>query len=329
MRFYDDDALTFDDVLLRPGYSKLKSRLDADYTIDAFGYERLAPIMVANMIDIATPDMWKALAPLRVIVPFNRINRTLQERVEEAKYAAMLKDEYKMPVAAAVGLDDRAAITALAPIVDVFFLDVAYAYTEAIFAEVLWIKRTFSDKYLVVGNVATSDAACDLRSLKVDYIKCGVGSGAVCLTRRVTGCGVPQLSAVIECAHEANVISDGGAKSSADCVKALAAGASFVMCGGLFAGTDETLDDGTGTKIYRGLASSDAHANKRGIIPEGISTHVPNKGPAEKVAKTLLYGIRQGMGLVGARTLTELREKAVFQRVSYATTIENTPHIKI
>lgn len=328
MKFYENDALTFADVLLRPGYSKLSSRLEADYTIDAFGYKNLAPIMVANMIDLATPDMWKAMASLRIIVPFNRINRTVEERLEEVKYAVTLRTEYDMPVAAAVGLNDRDAICKLESYVDVMFLDVAYAYTEKILEEIDWIKRLY-DKYLVVGNVATGVAAKDLTSLGVDFVKTGVGSGSPCSTRIITGCGVSQLSAIIECSEESEIIADGGIRNSADATKALAAGASFVMCGGVFAGTDETLDDGTGTKIYRGLASSDANANKRGIVPEGISAHVPNKGPAERIAKNLLAGIRQGMGLVGAKNLTELRDKAVFQRVSHATTIENSPHIKL
>lgn len=160
---------------------------------------------------------------------------------------------------------------------------------------------------------------------------------SICETRRVTGCGVPQFSAIVNCSsvektEDQLLIADGGIRNSGDIVKCLAAGSNFVMVGSLLAGTDESAGHGTGSRPYRGMASRDVQVGKhgrlqKGIAPEGISAEVPYKGPVENVIENLLAGIRQGMSMVGARTLEELRDNAIFQRVSPSTYQENLPHI--
>jgi IMP dehydrogenase len=179
--------------------------------------------------------------------------------------------------------------------------------------------------------VATADACKRLLDAGAAMVKVGIGPGSVCTTRLVTGCGVPQLSAVAECAAVGPIIADGGIKCSGDIVKALAAGATMVMVGSLFAGTDEAAGQrlrGIGGKVYYGMASREAGRVAGGNVPEGITATVPYAGSAAGIAGELLAGLRQGMAMVGARTLKELREKAIFERVSPATARENQPHIK-
>lgn len=321
-------ALTFDDVLIRPQYSELDSRLSADvYTTPrcpTFG--RISPIIVANMASTATEKMIMAMDEPLVMVPSHRF----QDIKTQASQVGLVMHA---PSAASVGLGDRLRWLELFNNfgVDVLFLELAHADTKAAVAEIREIRSHARNNKmaltLVVGNVATADACRRLFDAGADIVKVGIGNGAVCTTRLVTGCGVPQLSAILECAPCGPIIADGGIRTSGDCVKALAAGAKFVMVGSLFAGTDEAGGN-IGGGSYFGMASEMAGKVREGVIPEGISTHVPYRGSARKIVEDLMAGIRQGMAMVGAKTLEELRQRAVFQRVSSATIIENQPHIK-
>lgn len=325
--WHREEALTFDDVLIRPAYSTLPSRLATDTKIDLFHGTRswnVQPIIVANMIDLTTPQMVETMYYEGIIVPVHR-NQAVEGQLEALQFILSKKDRM-VPAAASIGLNDRERAQELVKNgVDMLFLELAHAHTEQAIDEIKWIKKTFQDTYLVVGNIATKEAIEDIYSRSGScWIKCGIGPGAVCSTRIVTGCGVPQLSAIIECSSiSTTVIADGGIRQSGDIVKALAAGARMVMIGSLFAGTDEANIE----QIYSGMASREAGGVRDGLVPEGISVSVPYKGSAKKVARDLIAGLRQGMAMVGAKNLTELREKTVFQRVSQATIVENGPHI--
>jgi len=242
--------------------------------------------------------------------------------------------------AVGVGPDREERIQALLKAgCDVIVIDTAHGHSRGVLDAVRDTRRNFSGFELVAGNVATADATRGLIQAGVDAVKVGIGPGSICTTRVVAGVGVPQLTAVDDCAREADrhdvpVISDGGIKYSGDIVKALAAGASTVMIGSLFAGTEEApgeviLYQGRSYKSYRGMGS--LGAMKRGgkdryfqadveeeqkLVPEGIEGRVPYKGSLAMNVYQMLGGIRGGMGYTGCRTLEELRKNATFVRVT-------------
>ena len=210
------------------------------------------------------------------------------------------------------------------------------------------VKRKFPEIQLLAGNVATAEGACDLISLGVDGLKVGIGPGSICTTRVVTGAGVPQITAIMECSRAAKnsgvpIIADGGIKFSGDITKAIAAGASTVMIGGLFAGTEESpgetiLYQGRTFKSYRGMGSlgameagsadrySQELADRGKSVPEGIEGQVPYKGPLSALVDQLVGGLRSGMGYCGAQNLKELQEKSRFIRISSAGLRESHVH---
>ena len=326
--WHKDEAITMDDVLIRPAYSDLPSRLVVDtlYELKSGNKSwKINPIIVANMVDLTTPAMVEAMYYERIMVPVHR-NQSVENQIETLQFI-LSKGDRIVPAAASVGLNDRERAYELVNAgVDILFLELAHAHTKQAIDELKYLKSAFPETLIVVGNIATKEAVEDLiASVGIHWIKCGVGSGSVCITRLVTGCGVSQFSAVRECvdANMSNIISDGGIRHSGDCVKVLGAGAKLIMIGSLFAGTDESSTE----HAYSGMASREAAGVREGIVPEGISTHVPYKGSAKKVANELTAGIRQGMAMIGAKNLSEIPKKAVFQRVSQATITENGPHI--
>ena len=241
----------------------------------------------------------------------------------------------RLRVAAAIGVGDkefeRAKILVEAN-VDALVVDTAHGHSKGVIEMVKLLKKTFPHVDVVAGNVATANACKDLIAAGVDGIKVGIGPGSICTTRVVAGIGVPQFSAVLECAefcrkHNIPVIADGGIKLSGDVVKALAAGANSVMIGSLFAGTDEApgemvLYQGRAYKVYRGMGSMGAMAlgskDRYGqsavedlgkLVPEGIEGQVPYRGSLSTNVFQLVGGLRSGMGYVGAKNLTELYEK--------------------
>ncbi|NOJ98219.1 IMP dehydrogenase [Corallococcus sp. CA049B] len=253
--------------------------------------------------------------------------------------------------AAAVGVspDREARIDALVKAgVDVIVVDTAHGHSKGVIEGVRDTRKNFKGFDLVAGNVATAEGTRALIEAGVDAVKVGIGPGSICTTRVVAGVGVPQVTAVDDCSREADkhgipIISDGGIKYSGDIVKALAAGASSVMIGSLFAGTEEAPGDvilyqGRSYKSYRGMGSlgamkqgakdryfqSDVEAVK--LVPEGIEGRVPYKGTLAMNVHQMLGGIRSGMGYVGCATIDELRTKATFVRITSAGLKESHVH---
>ncbi len=231
--------------------------------------------------------------------------------------------------------------------VDVIVVDSAHGHSKNVLEAVKWLKATFPDLQVIGGNVATADATRALIDVGADAVKVGVGPGSICTTRIVAGVGVPQLTAIMECARVARefgvpIIADGGIKYSGDITKALAAGASSVMIGNLFAGTDESpgelvLYQGRAYKAYRGMGSLGAmkkgSADRYGqpkeeekMVPEGIEGRVPYRGPLAFCIRQLIGGLKAGMGYVGARNIKELQEKARFVKITYAGLRESHVH---
>jgi len=278
---------------------------------------------------------------------------TIKDIEKREKYPSACKDgQGRLRVGAAVGLSpDREARTEalIKAGVDVIVIDTAHGHTRGVIEAVKDIRKNLSGCQLIAGNVATPEGAEALIKAGVDAIKVGVGPGSICTTRVVTGVGVPQITAIMECVKVARrynipVIADGGIKFSGDITKALAAGADSVMIGGLFAGTDESpgetvLYHGRTYKVYRGMGSIEAM--KKGskdryfqeyietevkLVPEGIEGRVPYKGPLSSSVYQLVGGLRSGMGYCGCRAIPELHEKARFIRITLAGLRESHVH---
>ncbi|PKP04161.1 MAG: IMP dehydrogenase [Bacteroidetes bacterium HGW-Bacteroidetes-9] len=262
------------------------------------------------------------------------------------------KDERgRLRVAAAVGvtadLIDR--VSALVKNgVDAIVIDTAHGHSKGVMDSAVLFKKHFPDTELVIGNVATAEAARDLRKLKVDGIKVGIGPGSICTTRIIAGIGVPQLSAINLVAQELKgsgiqVIADGGIRYTGDIPKALAAGANSIMAGSLFAGVEESpgetiIFEGRKFKAYRGMGSieamqsgskdryfQDAEDDIKKLVPEGIVGRVPYKGTLSEVIHQLVGGLRAGMGYTGSATISRLHE-AKFMRITPAGVAEGHPH---
>src|SRR5579864_1096877 len=277
---------------------------------------------------------------------------TVKDIQKKLEYPRAAKDDHgRLYVGAAVGATgdflERAVEMAKAK-ADVLAIDTAHGHTQRVMDSIKAIRHRLPEMQLVAGNVATYDAARDLIALGIDGLKVGIGPGSICTTRVVTGAGVPQLTAIMEASRAAHgtgipIIADGGIKYSGDITKALAAGASCVMIGSLFAGTEESpgetiLYQGRTFKSYRGMGSiaamesgsADRYAQEdaaRGkSVPEGIEGQVPYKGPLAGLVEQLVGGLRSGMGYCGVANLTELRERTKFIRISQAGLRESHVH---
>jgi IMP dehydrogenase len=258
-------------------------------------------------------------------------------------------DKGRLVVGAAVGpmRDPVERARALADAgVDFIVIDSAHGHSQGVLNAVRLIKRALPDLLVIAGNVATREGVRALAEAGADAIRVGLGAGSICTTRVVTGVGVPQLHAIMECAAEAQkwnlpIIADGGIRYSGDIVKALAAGASAVMLGNLLAGCEESPGEieifrNRAYKVYRGMGSvaamrqgsSDRYyqTDPRKIVPEGVEGRVPYRGPLSETIHQLVGGLRSGMGYVGARNLQELREKARFIRITNSGLRESHPH---
>ncbi len=336
------EGITFDDVLLMPAYSEvlprevsLQGRFSKHIPLDI-------PFASAAMDTVTEASMAIAMAREGGIGVIHKNMSVEQQAVEVAKVKAD-----GLRVAAGVGITsdvlDRVKQLADAG-VDAVVLDSAHGHSEGVIDALKAIKAAFPGLDVVVGNIATAAAAKDLIAAGADGLKVGIGPGSICTTRIVAGVGVPQLTAIADVAEVAGdavpVIADGGLRYSGDVVKALAAGAHCVMCGSMFAGTDEAPGevvevDGVKMKGYRGMGSIDAmqagsadryfQKGAKKLVPEGVVARVAYKGPVADVLYQLTGGLRSGMGYCGAPNLDALH-RAQFVKISPATVQENHPH---
>ncbi len=278
---------------------------------------------------------------------------TLKDITKKRQFPNAAKDELgRLRVAAAVGTTPESFQRAEALLeagVDVLVIDTAHGHSERVLRTIERMRARFDQAQLVAGNVSTAEGARDLVALGVDGVKVGQGPGSICTTRVIAGIGVPQITAILDCAEvcraaDVPLIADGGVKYTGDIVKALAAGADAVMMGGMLAGTDEApgetiLLEGRSFKVYRGMGSVGAMAegssdryfqeesvSERKFVPEGIEGRVPYKGKVAESVFQMVGGLRQGMGYTGSRDLEELRTQTEFVRITMGGLVESHPH---
>ena len=318
--------------------------------------------------DVVTAKLGVDLEQVKEILKHNRIEKlpivddnnhvkgliTSQDISNLEKYPNASKDKKGRPlVGSAVGVKgdfmerSEALINAGA---DVLVVDIAHGHSENAINTVKNIKKAFPDCELIAGNVATASGTEDLIKAGVDAVKVGVGSGSICITRVITGSGVPQLTAVYDCAKVGNdhgipIISDGGTRNSGDATKALAAGASSIMVGSILGGTDESpgstiTKNGKRFKIYRGMASLAASMGRRSketgtfeladdlndYVAEGVEAMVPYKGSVTEIITQITGGIRSGLSYCGASNIKQMQENAEFIKISRAGFAESQPH---
>ena len=278
---------------------------------------------------------------------------TIKDIEKSIQYPNSAKDSSgRLLAGAAVGVtkDMMERVAALVKAkVDAIVVDTAHGHSKGVLDAVKRIKIEYPELQVIAGNVATGEATVDLIKAGADAVKVGIGPGSICTTRVVTGIGVPQVTAIIDCAKAAKeygipVIADGGIKYSGDITKALAAGANVVMAGSLFAGTEESpgeevLYEGRRYKVYRGMGSlgaMDAGSKDRyfqedvnKLVPEGVEGRIHFRGPLGDVVYQLMGGLRSGMGYVGAKDIETLQERARFMRITSASLVENHPQISI
>jgi len=329
------EALTYDDVLLVPQYSDIRSRAEVSIASQLGTHEFRLPIIASPMDTVTASPMAAAMdssGGFGIIHRYNSIEIQCQH-VESMAAEAI--------VGAAIGISgdylDRA--TALYDTgAQILCVDVAHGHHILMKEALDELRNVFDDAvHIMAGNVATLEGYNDLVDWGADSVRCNIGGGSICSTRVQTGHGVPGLQTIIDCARSdrnAPIIADGGIRNSGDIVKALAAGADFVMLGSLLSGTDEAPGDVINGrkgnfKPYRGMASKDAQIDWRGKTSslEGIATTVPCKGPVADVLAELARGIRSGLSYSGARTIQELQAKAQFVRQTVSGQTESATHI--
>lgn len=331
-------------------------RFETDYSrkiSEVMTSENLITAPVGTSLEQAKQILAKHRIEKLPIVDENGMLRgliTIKDIEKSTKYPNSAKDaKGRLLCGAAVGVthDVFDRIEALLDAkVDVISIDTAHGHSVGVLRQVEAIRKRFPDIQLFAGNVATAAATYDLISAGVDCVKVGIGPGSICTTRVVAGIGVPQVTAVADCAEEADkhgirVIADGGIKYSGDIVKALAAGGSCVMLGSMLAGTDEApgateIYQGRSYKVYRGMGSLGAmeHGSKdryfqedaKKLVPEGVEGRVPYKGILADTIFQMVGGIRSGMGYCGAKNIDDLRKNSEFIKITGAGLAESHPH---
>lgn len=346
--------LTFDDVLIVPKYSEIESRKDVNLAVNLdpnYGLPLELPIISSNMDTVTGPKMARAMRANGGIGCLHRFYETDQ-------YINTIKNCPNFTIVSfGVGYKEQLRVVKIVEECTqfLFCLDVAHGAQKQVVDQVKWFKNKYPHCWLMVGNFAPHSLEAFLKELGPkelpDAVKIGIGPGSACTTRIKTGVGYPQLSAIMESkallrfwAKDSRLVADGGMRTSGDVAKAIAAGADSVMLGGMLAGTDETPGDVIGSKYvdvhldqvkhfpmykkYRGSASKESYEaqKKDWACAEGESFKVPYKGPVKLILDDIAGGLRSALTYVGARDITEFREKAEFITVSGNTLRENGAH---
>lgn len=347
VKLIESPALTFDDVLIVPRrssvYSRkqvsLRTRLVGDLEIDL-------PFISANMDTVTELEMAQAMHQLGGLGVVHRF-------MAPERQVAMVEQIPGIRILTlGVKTEDLDKIGLAGPGIQGVLIDVAHGHSDRVIEMIQTVRERHPKLWIIAGNVATAEGAWDLLDAGAHAIKVGVGPGAVCTTRIVTGCGVPQLTAIMKArgavdrwwdverrkarprtTHAPTLIADGGIRNSGDIVKALVAGAHTVMIGSLFAGTDESpgevvIRDGRPCKLYRGMASAGAQ-QVIGIerTPEGVETFLPLQGPVAPLVRDLEGGVRSGLSYCNSSSIADLHEQTIdLVKVSPAGKQENLPH---
>lgn len=330
-------GLTFDDVLILPSRSDVRSRRDPNLKTQLTKKIEIdIPLISANMDTVTESPMAIAMAKEGGFGPIHRF-MTIEEQV---RHVREVKSAGVKVVGASVGVGDdmRARAEALVEAgTNVIVVDIAHGHSVQMLETIKWLKDRFASLEVIGGNIAMPDAAIELVEAGADAVKVGIGPGSMCTTRVITGCGVPQLTAIAMCVSALEgtgvpVIGDGGLRTSGDIVKAMAAGAQTVMLGSMLSGCLETPGElKGGMKQYRGMASKAAQVSWRGGVPtgmaaEGESRFVNVKGHVRDVVLEITGGIRSGMSYINATSVPEIREKARFIEMTAAGTRESGAH---
>jgi IMP dehydrogenase len=320
-------GLTFDDVLLTPQKSEVRSRRDPSLESHITKkYKFQTPILSANMDTVTETEMALAMARMGGLGVLHRFVST----ETQVGFVEALKDSGVEIISASMGVneEDRDRATKLvAAGVKIMTIDIAHGHSIAMLDTMKWLKDKFPDIEIIAGNVATPEATEELIAFGASAIKVGIGPGSMCTTRIITGCGVPQLTAIAQCSeigrkYQVPIIADGGLRTSGDIVKAFAAGASAIMLGSMLAGTIETPGDiKMGKKQYRGMASKAAQVTWRGGVPEGMapegeSHQVTIKGHVRDVILEITGGVRSGMSYLNATSIDEISKNARFMEMT-------------
>lgn len=330
-------GLTFDDVLLTPCKSEIQSRRDPNLRSRLTKTKWIeTPMISANMDTITGAEMAIAMNKLGGIGILHRF-LSIEDQIRDVKLclAAGVKD-----VAASIGVSDdfkERGSQLIEAGVNIITIDIAHGHSVSMFETIEWMKKNHPHVEIIAGNLATPEAALDLINAGADALKVGIGPGSMCTTRIITGCGVPQLTAIAMVALAVEktgvpIIADGGLKTSGDIVKAFAAGADTVMLGSLLSGTLETPGEiKSGKKQYRGMASKAAQVSWRGGVPKGMaaegeSTLVNIKGHVADVILELTGGVRSGMSYLNATEFAKIKENALFIEMSSAGSYESRAH---
>ena len=343
-------TVCFDDVLLQPGYSEIKSRSEVSVANQMGDFTLELPLISSPMDTVTESDMASAMFLCGGLGVIHRYNTIDEQQIQiEAAWELMANefvgevDEFEPLIGAAIGVSGdylERARACVASGAKVLCVDVAHGHHVLVKKALKTLKKQFGNQsvHIMAGNVATLEGFNDLADWGADSVRVGVGGGSICSTRIQTGHGVPTLQSVMDCAksdRDALLVADGGFKTSGDIVKALAAGADFVMLGSLLAGTNEAPGDifeninGEKYKAYRGMASKEAQMDWRGSTSslEGVATTIPYKGGVYFILGELERGIRSGLSYTGAKNLTELGNKASFIRQTSAGQVESSTHI--
>jgi IMP dehydrogenase len=335
------EAVTYDDMLMVPQYSDIQSRSEVDISSELGRGKVLELPVIASPMDTVSEDrMAIAMNDAGGMAILHRYN-TVEEQQAMAQ-RVIDQTDWSGNVAAAIGVTGdymRRAEALVAVGIDTLCVDVAHGH-HLLMKEALKNLREEYDNHIhiMAGNVCTVEGVNDLADWGADSVRCNIGGGSICSTRVVTGHGLPGLQTIFDCARtdrDVAIIADGGIKNSGDIVKALAAGADFVLCGSLLAGTTETpggvvcRQNGYPVKEYRGMASKDAQLDWRNksSTPEGVASYIPYKGSVVGILQDLEGGIKSGFSYSGARSLTELRNKVEWARQTSAGTYESGTHI--